>query len=233
MNGGDTLKSVDLAPIDWGVASWSVPGETNIGDHYLVEPFSDGILTAVVDGLGHGERAAEVARLTIDTLKSHAHEPVDALMQRCHGALRGSRGVVLSLASFNLVSSNMAWLGVGNVSGLLVRANHGTPRSYERLLLRGGVVGYRLPTLRTVVFPLSLGDTLIFVTDGIRSGFTEVLTDQTLLRPHTPGELNRSEVTSDSPQQLASRILELYGRQTDDALVLVVRLGGKQEKVTC
>lgn len=232
MNGGDTLKGIDSAPIHWGVASWSVPGETNIGDHYLVEPFSDGILTAVVDGLGHGERAAEVAQLTVDTLKGHAHEPVDVLMQRCHGALRGSRGVVLSLASFNLAASNMAWLGVGNVSGLLVRANHRTARSYERLLLRGGVVGYRLPTLRTVMFPLNLGDTLIFVTDGIRSGFTEVLTDQDLWRQDTPGELNRREVTSDSPQQLANRILDLYGRQTDDALVLVVRLTGNQGEAT-
>jgi len=77
--------------------------------------------------------------------------------------------------------------------------------------LRGGVVGYNLPTPRVVTLPVTQGDTLIFATDGIRSGFaTEV-------------------VLSDSPQNMADRILENYGRGTDDTLVLVVRYLGHQD----
>jgi len=45
----------------------------------------------------------------------------------------------------------------------------------EVLLLRGGVVGSQLPRCRPRCFPVAKGDTLVFVTDGIRGEFAEGL----------------------------------------------------------
>lgn len=183
----------------------TLAGNSESGDHYLVKPFPDGAIVAVVDGLGHGPSAAAVAAIAIAALEGHVHEQVAVLIRRCHEALAGTRGVVMSLASFNARAGTMTWVGVGNVAGWLLRASARAGRAREALFLRGGVVGYRLPSLHPAEVPVEHGDTLIFATDGVRSGFADEL------------------ILDDTPQRIAERILAAYGKDTDDALVLVVR----------
>lgn len=197
--------------IEWGVAIRELSGQDESGDGYLVESHPDGALVAVVDGLGHGPKAAEVANVAIAVLEGNADKPVDFLFERCHRELAGTRGVVMSLASLDARDGAMTWVGVGNVTGLLLRADSRAERARETLLPRGGVVGYRLPSLYPVVISVARGDTLIFATDGLRSGFTEGV------------------ALNDAPQQIADHILEHYGRGTDDALVLVARYIGRAE----
>jgi serine/threonine protein phosphatase PrpC len=204
--------------IEWGVAAQAMAGHTESGDQYLVKPFPNGALVAVVDGLGHGDGAAAVAKTTVTTLQGYAHEPVVSLMQRCHEKLRGSRGVVMSLASFNTLKGTMTWLGIGNVEGVLLPAKTKENPGHKSLLLRGGVVGYRLPSLRDAVLPVEQGDILIFVTDGIRSGFVK--------EQIQGGALSQTLDKNKSPQQIANYILAQYGRETDDALVLVACYNG-------
>jgi len=197
--------------IDWGVALREFSGQDESGDGYLVESHPDGVLVAVVDGLGHGPQAAEVAKIAIAALKGHSAKPVNFLFERCHRELAGTRGVVMSLALLDARDETMTWVGVGNVTGLLLRADNQAERARETLLPRGGVLGYRLPSLYPVVIPVAPGDTLIFATDGLRSGFIEDV------------------LLNDVPQQIAEHILEHYGRETDDALVLVARYIGGAE----
>jgi len=210
--------SDDPLVIEWGVAERSLGGHAESGDQCLVQPFPLGALVAVVDGLGHGDRAAEVSKMAVATLQEHAHEPVISLMQRCHESLKGSRGAVISLASFNALKNTMTWLGVGNVDGVFLHTNAQQPATHKSLLLRGGVVGYRLPNLYDAALPIASGDLLIFVTDGIRSSFIKEQFQSYSLSP----TFDRSQ----SPQQIADFILTEYGRQTDDALVLVARYKG-------
>ena len=197
--------------IDWGVATLALRGEVQSGDLHLVKPVGTGVLVAVVDGLGHGAEAATAAQAAVAALERHATESPIALIERCHRALKGTRGVVMSVALFARPERSMTWLGVGNVEGLLLygdsAARSGSPRT--GLVTRGGIVGSELPRPHPVVLPIAAGDTLIFTTDGIREGFAEALS---------------SEAT---PQQLADHILARHGKGTDDALVLVARyLGG-------
>jgi len=172
-----------------------------------MQVFPGGTLVAVIDGLGHGEEAATAAEIAVTTLLGHAHESVIALLNRCHEQLRASRGVVMSIASFNAVEGTLTWSGVGNVEGMLRRAGVSTNASDESLLLRGGIVGIQLPPLSASIIPVLPGDTLIFVTDGIRPDFAE------------------KQNLRDPPQELADRILAQHGKGTDDALVLIARYG--------
>lgn len=192
--------------IEWGTAAAALPGQVTSGDRFVIAPFANGVLVAVVDGLGHGDSAAAAADIAVKTLQAHASEAIHPLIRRCHDALTRTRGVVLTLASFNAQDDCMTWLGVGNVDGVLVRATANSP--HESILLRGGVAGYQLPPLRASVLPVARGDLLILATDGIRSGFADRL------------------ILSDSPQQIADYILGRYNRGTDDALVLVIRYVG-------
>ena len=193
--------------LEWGVATQTFPGEATCGDRHVMQAFPSGALVAVIDGLGHGEEAATAAEIAVTTLIGHAHESVIALLNRCHEQLRASRGVVMSMASFNTVEETLTWSGVGNVEGMLRRIGVSTNASNESLLLRGGIVGIQLPPLSASIIPVMPGDTLIFVTDGITPDFADKLN----LR--------------DRPQKLADRILAQHGKGTDDALVLVARYG--------
>ena len=194
--------------VEYGVAKFVLPGQGESGDHHLLCCNQTGILVAALDGIGHGEEAANAAKAAVSILKAGAKEPVISLMQRCHEGLRSTRGVVLSLASIDPEHGMMTWLGVGNVQGVLMRAGAHKGSAQEVLLLRAGVVGSQLPALQAAVLPIAKGDTLVFVTDGVRSEFAERLS---ALEP---------------PQRTADKILRQHCRGNDDALVLVVRLTG-------
>jgi len=197
--------------LEWSVATVTLPGEVESGDLHLVQPFEGGTLVAVADGLGHGTAAASAARAAVDILAKHPREPVLSLAKRCHQGLRGTRGVVLSMATFNAREETMTWLGVGNVEGTLIRSDaHGKPEC-ESLLLRRGVLGARLPILEAVILPVTRGDTLILATDGIRSGFERGVN---LRKP---------------PQEIADQIVARDNLGTDDALVLVARFKGAKQ----
>jgi hypothetical protein len=193
--------------LEWGIASRPMPGQTESGDQYVVHPLPGGALLAVVDGLGHGPDAAAAAKGAVAVLEAHAHEPLIALVKRCHEALRRSCGVVMTLAAFGSQDNLLTWMGVGNVTGLLVHADALARPARETVLQRGGVVGYLLPPLRTSALAVVPGDMLILATDGIRDRFADGLdVDQ-------------------PPQQIADDILAANAKPADDALVLVVRLG--------
>jgi serine/threonine protein phosphatase PrpC len=197
--------------IEYGVATLTLPGETESGDLHVVQPADTGVLVGVADGLGHGAEAAAAARAAVATLREHAHEALVPLVQRCHRALAGTRGAVMSLAFFQGGDGSMTWLGVGNVECVLLHADLPTrPARPARtsLLTRGGIVGSELPQLRADVVSIAPGDTLIVATDGIKDGFADDLGTET------------------PPQQLADQILERFHKGTDDALVLVARYLG-------
>jgi phosphoserine phosphatase RsbX len=205
------MREAEVATLlDWGVAAVALPGEAESGDLHLVRPIAGGVLVAVVDGLGHGAEAASAARTAVAALGPHPHESPLSLFEHCHNALKGTRGVVMSLALFRRADASMSWLGVGNVEGMLVRADDARPTTRPRsaLVTRGGIVGSDLPRLRPEVHRVATGDILIFATDGIREGFVEGL----------PADA--------TPQQLADHIVARHRKGTDDALVLVARYRG-------
>jgi hypothetical protein len=203
-----TEKGNPLPLLDWGVASQPLAGQAVCGDQHLVQAFPGGVLVAAVDGLGHGEEAARVAQLAIATLQAHADETVLSLLERCHGALRQTRGATVTMASFNGVDATMTWIGVGSVDAVLLRAGPTAVPAREDVLLYAGVVGSLLPAAQGFVLPVARGDTLVMATDGIRSGFTD------------------GARLTEAPQAMAERLLAQHVKGTDDALVLVARYRG-------
>lgn len=192
---------------EYGVAKFVLPGESESGDQHLVCCNHSGMLVAAIDGIGHGAEAANAAKAAIDVLKNGVGEPIIPLVAACHERLRTTRGVVLSLASVDVRHGLMTWLGVGNVQGVLVR-NDKKPNSQETLLLRGGVVGDHLPQLQAAVLPVTQGDLLVFATDGVRTDFVRTLS------------------AMENPQRAAERIMKNFCSQSDDALVLALRITG-------
>jgi negative regulator of sigma-B (phosphoserine phosphatase) len=193
------------AELELGVAGIALEGEDRSGDLAVFAPWDRGGLAVVIDGLGHGDDAADASAIAARVIHDHANDAPAALLARCHEALRRSRGVVLTAAWFDLEDLEISWAGVGNVEARLVRGDAGYGARHDSALVLGGVVGYNLPAVRPSRTDLRPGDAVAFATDGIDADYSASLT------PGLPA------------QKLAERILERHARTTDDALAAVVR----------
>jgi negative regulator of sigma-B (phosphoserine phosphatase) len=179
-------------------------GETRSGDLAVFVQTGRGGLACLIDGLGHGDEAADAAEAAGAVVREHADIPAQTLLDRCHEALRGTRGAVMTLAWFDLEAGELVWTGVGNVDARLV---HPAPDPRQAVaLVFGGIVGHKLPRVRATTQSLEPGDTLVMVTDGIDPGFFHAL--------HGGG----------NAQALATRIFDDHTKGTDDALAVVVTL---------
>lgn len=191
--------------VEWGYSSKALERNCS-GDLHVVAHFDRGALLAVLDGLGHGEEAAEAAAAGVAVLQEDPGAPLQELVERCHQALRGTRGAAMTVVSIDAVRSELEWCGVGNVEGVLVRGQRDLPS--EAAPTRGGVVGYRLPPLKVSHLPITPGDLVVLASDGLRSGFWT------------------SIERADSPQHIADALFARYAKTTDDALVLAARYLG-------
>jgi phosphoserine phosphatase RsbX len=191
--------------IDTAFATVPLPGQTESGDLSLVKRVGAGTLVAVVDGLGHGEEAASAAHAAVGALDRHSREPLSDLVRRAHEALLGSRGVVLGLAYLDPQSATLTWLGVGNIGGILLRADAGSRPARVTLVASAGFVGGDPPHPTTRSVPLALGDTVILFSDGVKEAFAD------------------SVALNNSPQQIADNVITRHIKGNDDALVLVAR----------
>jgi len=158
----------------------------------------------MADGLGHGPFAEKAARAAVEYVAGHLAEPLPALFAGCDQAIRRTRGVALGVAVVDEEAGRLTHAGVGNTRAMIVRGG----RVVFHLSSNYGIVGagYRKLTPETV--PLSPGDLVILYTDGIK-GRVDVSAYH---------DAQRGDVG-----QLAERILQDWGRETDDAAVLVFR----------
>jgi negative regulator of sigma-B (phosphoserine phosphatase) len=200
------------AALEVGTAGAPLAGELRSGDLAVLAPYDGGALVAVLDGLGHGDAAADAAAAAAELLCAHAGDAPQELFERCHEGLRRTRGAVMTLAWLDLPApgdAQLRWIGVGNVEARLLRAAGGAGARHEGPLVLGGVVGHHLPpAIRAESIQLEPGDAVAFATDGIAADFSAVL-DPAL-----------------GAQPQAERILREHGKGTDDALAVVVRWRG-------
>ena len=192
--------------LERGVAGVAHAGEGRSGDLAVFAPSQRGGLVAVIDGLGHGDAAADAAEAAAAILRAHPDEAPQALFERCHRALRRTRGVVMTLAWFDLERARLRWAGVGNVEARLLRVGEGAGARHAGPVVLGGVVGYQLPrAIRVTETALAPGDAVVFATDGVTADYSAVL-DPAL-----------------DAQAQAERVLSAHGKGSDDALAVVVR----------
>ncbi|MEA2313147.1 MAG: phosphoserine phosphatase RsbX [Solirubrobacteraceae bacterium] len=196
------------AALERGVAGAAIEGEARSGDLAVFARHPRGGLVAVIDGLGHGDEAADAAAIGAEAIRANVTADPGVLLRRCHEALRKSRGAVMTLAWFDLERRTLAWAGVGNVEARLVRGAAVYGDRHDSALVLGGVVGFNLPPVRPLTMELLPGDAVAFATDGIEADYSSSLT------PGIPA------------QMLAERIFARHGKGTDDALAVVVRFLG-------
>lgn len=181
-------------------------GERTSGDDATFERRGDLLLLALADGLGHGPDALVPARRAIDRVHDAADTPPSALLRDAHEALRGTRGAVMGVVRLDEASSVLRHAAVGNVV-TRVRGDAGG-RSYDGA---AGVLGANAPFPgRLVEESATLGprDVVMLCSDGLRTRLD-------------PAEVRN--LSARHPLVLAQHLLDRFGRDNDDATLIVAR----------
>jgi serine phosphatase RsbU (regulator of sigma subunit) len=163
------------------------------------------ITAFVVDGLGHGEEAGEAARAAVERFEERRiTDPVEFL-GRAHDSMRGTRGGVAAVCVVEPYSGQVAFAGLGNITGEIISAS-----GKQYLSSHPGTLGTQLtmPKTRLQHYKWPPGGTLVMCSDGIRAGW---------------GLSSYPGLIGHDPAVIAAVLHRDFTRGTDDATVLVVR----------
>lgn len=193
-------------PLVVSAASRPHPAELVSGDAWIVLWCSVTCRIVVVDGAGHGPEARDAATHALSVVEATDTLSPAETIRACHVALHGSRGAAILAVTIHPRAGTIVFCGAGNVEGRLR-----TAARQSHLAASRGIVGRYLPSLReeTLLLPAGAPWVLALHTDGVSSRFT------------------LGEASVRDPEALAQHIVRSFGRQTDDATVVVVapRLG--------
>lgn len=198
------LPPVASGGLELGARHAAKPGQAECGDEWATVRSGRWQRLCVVDGLGHGPLAASAAREAVKVFREsrEADSPAD-ILNRCHTALRSTRGAVMAVAAIDTVRGTLSFAGVGNIGATIY-----SPEGPGHLLSTDGIVGYQMRTVRQVERPWTAADTLVLSSDGLSGRWNFA---------RYPGLLQRH------PVLIASVLFRDFSRNNDDATVLVAR----------
>ena len=197
---GDTAN-LSQSRTKFGIFTRSKYGEKFNGDNYFLQHFEDKVIAAVIDGLGHGRAASEASTIARLHLIENHKKPLDVIINGMHERLRGTRGVVISIALIDHKEGVLEFVGIGNV---LTRIFNSTTKINP--VKYSGFLGYKLRKFRVFSYPWIKGNTIIMTSDGISERY-DVNKYPNFFKNH--------------PIVIANTILKECGKAHDDATVLV------------
>jgi anti-sigma regulatory factor (Ser/Thr protein kinase) len=173
------------------------------GDCWSMHEHSGRSVIIVVDGLGHGDFAAEAAAQGVRIFQENLDRSPAEIIQRAHGALRSTRGAAMAIAEINFSEGLLRYVGIGNIASTIVSS--GATRS---LISHSGIVGHELRRVQEFVYPWPPGALLVMHSDGLQTRWTLAA---------YPGLAVRHAAT------IAGVLYRDFQRGRDDVTVVVVR----------
>ena len=152
----------------WQVAGLAIPypGESLCGDACLVVPGPRRLTLAVIDGVGHGEEAANASARAATVVEDMRDASPTATLGVIHERLRSSRGAVAGIAVVDLDQRLVRYAGVGNITGVLLGDQD--PR---HLVSVAGTLGHRTAPITESAYPFPAGSRLVMHSDGLSTHF--------------------------------------------------------------
>jgi serine phosphatase RsbU (regulator of sigma subunit) len=177
-------------------------GEHLSGDAVVIRPLEHGLFVAIVDVLGHGPEAHELTHVIDTYLARYGTSDVSGLMTRLHQHLKGTRGAAVGICAIDAASGRLDYAGIGNTT----MRRFG--KAETRLVSQDGVLGQNMRTPLHQTLQLEPGDLVVLYTDGVSDRFTA---------DDYPGVLRHA------PKEVASNIVQRFGKDHDDAACIAVR----------
>ena len=187
--------------IQTSVYSRPKPGFKSNGDAYFIKRYEDSAIVAVLDGIGHGDKASEASRMALKVIEDKFRDDLEKIVLTVHRKLHGSRGCVIGIVRMNK-EGKIEYLGVGNV-----RTQIYTTDMYKRLVSFDGLLGSNIRTLRTDRLTLSTPCLIVLHSDGVASfNFDD---KRIVYRP---------------VMEVAKESFEKHKKSSDDATLLIARI---------
>jgi hypothetical protein len=203
-----TKEEQQSSIVEWAVGRKKVSGSREESQLSVVKATPSGILTAIIDGMEHSEKAAGAAKISAGIFDQYTHQSITELFARCDKESRTTGGVSATAAIFNRGKNTVSWFGVGNVQGCVFHRN---PQAEPRFIMLdqiSGLVGDGQFKLREMCVALKPGDLCILASDGLKPEFVQALP------------------IDGRPRQVADELLARYAREDADSLIIVVRFLG-------
>ena len=177
-------------------------GERLSGDVALAVEVEGRLMIILIDVLGHGAEAYELAKPMADYAKDCPSAQPTTMLSNLHERFKGSRGSVAGCAILNPNSGEVAYVGVGNPCFRIF----GKSRS---LLLpaSAGTIGSKIGKLKVHHAKMQPKDVLIACSDGVSERF---------------GIPDYPQLLSHGVWAVARNVVRRFGKEYDDATCLVV-----------
>ncbi|MGL1892624.1 MAG: SpoIIE family protein phosphatase [Spirochaetaceae bacterium] len=173
------------------------------GDQVFLKETDSHLFFAVIDGLGHGEKAYDAAIIATDYLDKAQLTDLTGVLKSLHNVLLKSRGIVIDICILNKETGLLTYSGVGNITTRIISDKNST------LISKDGVLGCRLPTIKIWEHKIKEGDLIISYSDGVKESF------------------DFSEIANlkfDPIKDVAENILNKYAKDSDDVSILGIKI---------
>jgi anti-sigma regulatory factor (Ser/Thr protein kinase) len=189
--------------MEFGAATRAFQRQPENGDAFIIRQWEGNALAGVIDGLGHGEFARRASQTARQYIEQHFDQSMDGLFRGVGRACRATRGVVMTLAHFDIARQTVTIASVGNVEVRLI----GGAGKFNPAIRRG-IIGLNAPNPAPTQHPWTPDCLLIIHSDGLR----------------TRWQANEfPDLTREAPGVIAQRLLHALGKMEDDATVVVGR----------
>jgi anti-sigma regulatory factor (Ser/Thr protein kinase) len=188
------------------VSAVNVPkaGEEASGDSWASVQSGDQLTVLVADGLGHGMEANLASLQAVRMLRENPNLAPHALLERCHLALRSTRGAAVAVARIDLAHEKLTFAGVGNVSAKIYSGE----RNCQHLVSVNGTAGHHSEKIREFSYTWPSDGLLQLYSDGLSTG---------------AGVESYPGLAARDPALIAGVLYRDFGRGRDDATVVVAK----------
>jgi hypothetical protein len=137
-------------------------------------------------------------------LRENPNLAPQALLERCHLALRSTRGAAVAVAQIDLAREKLTFAGAGNISARI----HSSNRPGQHLVSVNGTAGHQTERLREFCYPWPRDGMLQLHSDGLSSG---------------AGVDAYPGLAARDPALIAGVLFRDFARGRDDATVVVAK----------
>jgi anti-sigma regulatory factor (Ser/Thr protein kinase) len=180
------------------------PGETACGDGFASVVTEKEIRLFLGDGLGHGPEAQHAVHAAMEAFEQCEEPSSVDVIRHIHARVKKTRGVVGTVAIFNIMKRQWNLCGIGNILTKLMSAeNTNGYMSYN------GILGLNVPnSLKEREFDYEPGQHIVLCSDGIKSRWDTL---------RFPG-ISRYDMSI-----LAAAVFKDFARNTDDMSVAICK----------
>jgi anti-sigma regulatory factor (Ser/Thr protein kinase) len=205
----ETRNEAPPSPLARGgfrISAVNVPktGQETSGDSWGSVQSGDQLTVLVADGLGHGLEANAASSQAVRILRENPNLAPQALLERCHLALRSTRGAAVAVAQIDLAREKLTFAGAGNISARI----HSSNRPGQHLVSVNGTAGHQTERLREFCYPWPRDGMLQLHSDGLSSG---------------AGVDGYPGLAARDPALIAGVLFRDFARGRDDATVVVAK----------